>query len=62
MNREERLAKNEAWEKEQEEKEQRYEKIKESYNKLSMRDRFLFMTVVHFMIENPETEKEKTEC
>jgi hypothetical protein len=56
-----RILRNEAWEKEQNEKEQRRDKFIEDCNKLSYRNRLLILSMIQFMVENPDDGKGEKE-
>jgi hypothetical protein len=51
-----RILRNDAWEKEQ----QRRDKFIEDCNKLSYRNRLLILSMIQFMVENPDDGKEET--
>jgi hypothetical protein len=56
MTREERIAKNEAWEAKQRKKDECLNNIRKNYKSLSYRDKLLFMIVMNFLRDNPQEE------
>jgi len=54
MTREERQARQKAWEEEMRKKKEEREELEANFKKLSYRNRLLFLTVVQFMLDNPD--------
>jgi len=54
MTREERQAREEAWEEEVRKKKEEREELETNFKKLSYRNRLLFLMVVQFMLDNPD--------
>ena len=59
MTREERQARQEAWEEGKRKKKEDCECLMADFQKLSYRNRLLFMMVVQFMLDNPDDERGK---
>jgi len=57
MTREERQARQEAWEEEKRKKKEERDRLMADFQKLSYRNRLLFMMVVQFMLDNPDDEE-----